>query len=126
MNDRQEKIVNELRIKPTDRVLEIGCGQGVAGTFICEQLETGSYLGVDRSQKMIDAATKRNQRFIDEGKAHFLLQELEHLDLGTQQFDKILAVRVRLFYTEPERARKLVEKYLAPNGTLKVVYDTPN
>jgi ubiquinone/menaquinone biosynthesis C-methylase UbiE len=126
MSDRQEKIVNELQIKPTDRVLEIGCGQGVAGTFICEQLETGSYLGVDRSQKMIDAATKRNQRFIDEGKAQFLLEELEHLDLGAQQFDKILAVRVRLFYTEPERARKLVEKYLAPNGTLKVVYDTPS
>lgn len=126
MNDRQKNIVNELHIKPTDRVLEIGCGQGVAGTYVCEQLTTGFYLGVDRSQKMIDAATRRNQHFIDEGKARFLLQELESLELGEQKFDKILAVRVRLFYSEPERARKLVEKYLAPHGVLKVVYDTPS
>jgi cyclopropane fatty-acyl-phospholipid synthase-like methyltransferase len=126
MNDRQKNIVDELHIKPNDRVLEIGCGQGVAGTYVCEKLTAGFYLGVDRSEKMITAATRRNQRFIDEGKAQFLLQELENLDLGEQKFDKILAVRVRLFYSEPERARKLVEKYLAPNGMLKVVYDTPS
>jgi ubiquinone/menaquinone biosynthesis C-methylase UbiE len=126
MNDRQVKIVNELGIKPTDRVLEIGCGQGVAGTFVCERLTTGFYVGVDRSEKMINAATRRNQRFIDESKARFLLQGLEDLDLGTQQFDIVFAVRVRLFYSEPDRARKIVEKYLAPQGTLKVVYDTPS
>jgi ubiquinone/menaquinone biosynthesis C-methylase UbiE len=126
MNDRQQKIVDELHIKPTDRVLEIGCGQGVAGTFVCEQLTTGIYVGIDRSKKMIDAATRRNQHFVDEGKARFVLQELESLNLGTQQFDKILAVRVRLFYSEPDRARKIVEKYLSPEGILKVVYDTPS
>jgi ubiquinone/menaquinone biosynthesis C-methylase UbiE len=125
MNDRQRKIVDELHIKPSDRVLEIGCGQGVACTFICEQLTTGSYVGVDRSEKMIAAATRRNQHFMDEGKAQFVLQELEDLDLGDRQFDIILAVRVRLFYSEPSRAEKLVQKYLAHNGTLKVVYDTP-
>jgi ubiquinone/menaquinone biosynthesis C-methylase UbiE len=124
--DRQRKIVNDLHIQPTDRVLEIGCGQGVAGTFVCEQLTTGSYVGVDRSEKMITAATRRNQRFIDEGKAKFLLQELESLNLGTQQFDKIFAVRVRLFYSEPDRAKAIIEKYLAPNGTIKIVYDTPS
>jgi ubiquinone/menaquinone biosynthesis C-methylase UbiE len=124
--DRQRKIINDLHIQPTDRVLEIGCGQGVAGTFVCEQLTTGSYVGVDRSEKMITAATRRNQRFIDEGKAKFLLQELESLNLGTQQFDKIFAVRVRLFYSEPDRAKAIIEKYLAPNGTIKIVYDTPS
>jgi len=125
MNDRQEKIVNELHIKPTDRVLEIGCGQGVAGTFICKQLTTGLYVGIDRSEKMINAASRRNQRFVEESKAQFVLQELENLDLGTQQFDIILAVRVRLFYSEPDHARQIVEKYLAPQGTLKIIYDTP-
>jgi ubiquinone/menaquinone biosynthesis C-methylase UbiE len=126
MNDRQERIVHDLQVKPTDRVLEIGCGQGVAGTFICEQLTTGSYTGIDRSQKMIDAATKRNQRFVSEGKAQFLMQELEELNLGVQQFDKILAVRVRLFHTEPDHARQIIEKYLAPHGSITVIYDTPS
>lgn len=124
--DRQRKIVEELHIAPTDAVLEIGCGQGVAGTYVCRKLTTGNYVGVDRSQKMIDAALRRNQEFIAEGKATFTCQELENLDLGNQKFNQIFAVRVGLFHREPERAKQLVNPYLAPGGKLTVIYDTPS
>lgn len=126
MADRIKDFVDAMNVQPGDRVLEIGCGHGVAATLICERLDKGSYLAVDRSQKMIDAATRRNEAFVRAGRASFVLGTLESLDLGKQRFDKILAMRVRLFKDDPERARALAERWLAPRGKLFVQYDEPD
>ena len=125
MSDRLRAIVEQLGIRPGDRVLEIGCGHGVAATYVCERLDRGRLTAVDRSPKMIEAAARRNARFVDEGKAEFLVAKLEDLDLGDRRFDKVFAVRVRLFHTEPDRARRLAEQWLAPGGTVHAFYDAP-
>jgi ubiquinone/menaquinone biosynthesis C-methylase UbiE len=123
--DRLRTIVEQLDIQPGDRVLEIGCGHGVAATLVCERLEEGRLTAVDRSAKMIDAATRRNARYVEEGKAEFIVADLEDLDLGDRRFDKIFAVRVGLFHREPERAHGLVERWLAPRGDVFAFFDPP-
>jgi ubiquinone/menaquinone biosynthesis C-methylase UbiE len=121
MSDRLERVVDRLGLRPGDRVLEIGCGHGVAATLVCER--GGRLTAVDRSPKMVAAATKRNAAFVEAGTAEFLLGSLEELDLGDRRFEKIFAVRVGLFHREPERARRLTERWLAPGGTLLTAYD---
>jgi ubiquinone/menaquinone biosynthesis C-methylase UbiE len=122
---RLRAIVERLDIRPHDRVLEIGCGHGVAATYVCERLEGGRLTAIDRSQKMIDAASRRNAVHVRDGTAEFLVARLEDLDLGDRRFDTIFAVRVGLFHREPERARALVEPYLAPGGRLHTIFDAP-
>ena len=72
---------------------------------------------------MVAAAARRNAAFA--GTAEFVTGELETLDLGGRRFDLVLAVRVGLFQREPARARALAQRWLAPGGTLHVVFDRP-
>ena len=101
MSERLRTIVDGLGIRPGDHVLEIGCGHGVAATFVCERLEHGRLTAIDRSPKMIEAARRRNAAYVEAGIAEFLVATLEELDLGDRRFDTIFAVRVGLFHREP-------------------------
>jgi ubiquinone/menaquinone biosynthesis C-methylase UbiE len=125
VSERLRSIVEGLDIQPGDRVLEIGCGHGVAATLVCERLDGGFLTAVDRSAKMIEAAARRNSEHVAAGKAEFLVAKLEDLDLGERRFDKVFAVRVGLFHREPERARNLVKPWLAPGGEVRAFFDEP-
>jgi ubiquinone/menaquinone biosynthesis C-methylase UbiE len=126
VSGRLRSVVDRLDVCPDDRVLEIGCGHGVTATLVCERLEGGRLTAVDRSAKMIEAATRRNAAFVEAGRAEFLVADLEDLDLVERRFDKILAIRVGLFHREPERARAIAEKWLAPGGSVFVFFDEPS
>ncbi len=126
MSERLRSVVEQLDIRPDDRVLEIGCGHGVAATLVCERLEAGHLTAVDRSTTMVQAATRRNAAYIEAGRAEFLVATLEDLDLGDRRFDKIFAVRVGLFHRDHERARGIVERWLAPGGAAFVFFDPPS
>jgi ubiquinone/menaquinone biosynthesis C-methylase UbiE len=126
MSERLKIIVEQLKLRGADRILEIGCGHGVAATFVCDQLAGGGYVGIDRSRKMIEAAAKRNARWVQSGVAEFFVADLESLDLGSRRFDKVFAARVALFHRDPERARALVRPWLAPGGKIFSFYDEPS
>jgi ubiquinone/menaquinone biosynthesis C-methylase UbiE len=127
VSGRLERLVERLALRPGDRVLEIGCGHGVAATLVCERLghEGGAYTAVDRSPRMIEAARRRNAHHVASGRAEFLVMTLEALDLGERRFDVIFAARVGLFHREPERARALAQRWLAPHGRIVAEYDAP-
>jgi ubiquinone/menaquinone biosynthesis C-methylase UbiE len=126
VSERLRSVVEQLDIRPDDRVLEIGCGHGVAATLVCERLEEGRLTTVDRSAKMIQAATRRNAAYIEAGRAEFLVATLEDLDVRDRRFDKIFAVRVGLFHRDPERARSIVERWLASGEAVFVFFDPPS
>jgi ubiquinone/menaquinone biosynthesis C-methylase UbiE len=125
MSERPEAVVDQLGIRPRDRVLEIGCGHGVAATLVCERLDGGRLTAIDRSAKMIAAAARRNAGYVRAGKAEFIVASLDDVDLGDRRFDLVFAVRVALFHREPERARALVEPWLAPGGRVRAFFDEP-
>jgi ubiquinone/menaquinone biosynthesis C-methylase UbiE len=125
VSERLRSIVDQLDVQPDDRVLEIGCGHGVAATLVCERLEGGRLTAIDRSPKMIEAASRRNAEFVEAGKAEFLVAKLEELDLGERRFDKVFAVRVGLFHRDPDRAYGIAERWLAPGGAVFAFFDPP-
>jgi SAM-dependent methyltransferase len=125
--ERLRWAVEVLAIDPADRVLEIGCGRGVAVSLICARLDGGTVTAIDRSATMIDAARQRNAAHVASGRAVLQAVALDAADLPSARFDKILAVNVNLFWLGPAtRELSLVTRLLAPGGALYLCYEPPD
>lgn len=127
-SDRIAWAVDRLDMTPGQRVLEIGCGPGVAVSLVCERLgANGHILAVDRSPKMIDMAAKRNAAFAANGIASFQVAPLRDADLSGLCFDVVFAIRVGLFWRgDPRDELTLIARHLAPGGRLHIIADEPS
>jgi cyclopropane fatty-acyl-phospholipid synthase-like methyltransferase len=115
--------VDTLDVQPDDRLLEIGCGHGVAVSLVCEQLDGGSILAIDRSPTMIQVATRRNADHVAAGRASFQVASLLEADLGDARFDKVFAIHVGVFLRgRPGRELRVVERHLADGGRFSVMW----
>jgi protein-L-isoaspartate O-methyltransferase len=66
--ERVRWAVETLSVRPGDRVLEIGCGSGLAAALICERLVEGRMLAIDRSPIQIERARRRNEAHVASGR----------------------------------------------------------
>jgi SAM-dependent methyltransferase len=119
--------VETLAAGGADRVLEIGGGPGVAASLICERLDSGRMLLIDRSATAIERTRGRNPEHVASGRLALETVALGDFEPGDRRFDKAFAVNVNVFWTSPateELAR--VREALAPGGTLFLFYETPS
>lgn len=117
--------VETLDVQPDDRILEVGCGRGLAVERICEQLSSGKIIAIDRSAKAIEAAQVRNARWIASGRAGFQTAALADVSLPGERFNKIFAVNVNVFWLKPDRELAAIRRLLAPDGALYLFYEPP-
>lgn len=109
--------VDALEVRPADRVLEVGCGHGVAIDRVCRALDGGSVLGVDRSARMIAQAMKRNAQNVADGRCSFEVAALADAALEGGPFDIVFAINVGLFWREdPSAALTRLRGRVAPGG----------
>ena len=85
-------------------MLEVGSGHGVAAALVCERLDGGRLLALDRSATMTATAHRRNRASVEAGVAEFRTTTLARdADLAPASFDVVFAVNVSLFWTPPGR-----------------------
>lgn len=96
LSPRLQAIVDALPLRPGIRILEIGCGTGVAAREIARRIGNGHILGIDRSAKAIQHAEKSAGEEIAAGRAAFRRVAVEDftLDPGEAPYDVAFAVRV--------------------------------
>jgi ubiquinone/menaquinone biosynthesis C-methylase UbiE len=117
--------VETLDVQATDRLLEIGCGHGVAVTLVCDRLRGGHITAIDRSAKMIALAEKRNRAYIAAGTAAFAASTLAGADFGDEQFTKIFASNVGLFRTARDAELATITRHLSADGALYLFHQDP-
>jgi SAM-dependent methyltransferase len=119
------RAVQALSVRPADRILEVGCGNGWAVSLVCDKLRSGRILAIDRSTPMIALAKQRNEKHIASGKAQFRTIDLIALPSG-DVFDKIFAVNVNTFWRRPvPRELALLKRLLRPKGSLYLFLESP-
>jgi ubiquinone/menaquinone biosynthesis C-methylase UbiE len=119
--------VDQLDLAPGDRVLEIGCGRGVAVALACARLTTGVITAVDRSSTAIEAARRRNRDDVTAGRVVLHTVALEAAGFPDDSFDKIFAINVNLFWVRhPDRELAALRRWLAPGGALHLCWEPPD
>ncbi|MGP4008945.1 class I SAM-dependent methyltransferase [Streptomyces sp. 4N124] len=112
---------------PGDRVLEIGCGRGVAVALLCGRLTTGTVTAIDRSRTAVEAARQRNGECVAAGRAVLRVAALGEADFPDRSFDKVFAVNVNHFWVRsPEKELTAVRRWLTPGGILCLSWEPPD
>ena len=115
--------VDLLALSRGDRVLEIGCGPGVALKACLEILaESNEVVGVDHSDVMINQARRRNSQAVRTGKLKLITGTIDDLPAAERPFDRIFSINVIQFMADKEAFIASCMKRLAPSGVLATTY----
>ncbi|MER5644335.1 class I SAM-dependent methyltransferase [Streptosporangium sp. NPDC002524] len=113
--------VSLLDVRPTDRVLEIGFGPGIAIAELAARATRGHVFGVDHSLAMVRQATRRNAAAVRARRVRLTHASVERLPSFGEPLDAVLAVNSAGFWPDPvERLREL-RRLLRPVGRIALV-----
>jgi ubiquinone/menaquinone biosynthesis C-methylase UbiE len=87
-------LIDALDIQPESRVLDVGCGNGIA---LAAVPETTWCCGIDRSTTMLATARKRLHRAIAKGRVDLRRGDMLALPFVPNRFDRIIASNILYF-----------------------------
>jgi len=106
-------IINGLGLKPTDRVLDVGCGTGVLAPYLCDKC--GSVLAIDEAEKMIEIALKKH----DYKNVRFEAVEFEKV---SGIYDIIIMYTMFPHFRDKQKALTHAASLLKKGGSLTVAH----
>jgi SAM-dependent methyltransferase len=117
---RNQWVVSLLDVQPSDRILEIGFGPGIAIAALSALTPNGVVFGVDHSDVMVRVATRRNATAVRAGRVDLRLATADALPDFGASLDKIVAVNSMGFWPEPVARLKELRTLLCADGTIAV------
>jgi SAM-dependent methyltransferase len=118
---RNRWAVQLLDIQPADRVIELGCGPGLAIAALAARTIRGLVVGVDHSQVMIRQAGRRNRAAIRAGRVRLIHTPVENLAISDEPFDAALAVNTVGMWLDPTARLHELGRLLRPGGRIALV-----
>lgn len=119
---RNAWVVDLLGIAPDDRVLEIGCGPGIALAAVAARLKAGFVIGIDHSEVMIDQAGRRNLGAVRDGRIRLENRSMNDLPAVEGGFTKVMAVNVFQYLPDLDAGCAALAGVMAPGGVLAIAY----
>jgi ubiquinone/menaquinone biosynthesis C-methylase UbiE len=115
---RNRWAVSLLDVQPTDRVLEIGFGPGVAIAELARRATRGKVYGIDRSEVMVRQAGRRNAAAIRAHRVQLIHASVDQLPTFDEPLDAILAVNTVGFWPDPAERLRHLRRLLRPGGRI--------
>jgi ubiquinone/menaquinone biosynthesis C-methylase UbiE len=118
---RNRWAVSQLDVQPTDRVLEVGFGPGIAIAELAGRATRGQVYGIDHSDVMVRLASRRNAAAIRADRVHLAHGSVNDLPSFDQPLDAILAVNSIGFWSDPVERLGELRQLLRPAGRIALV-----
>lgn len=107
------KIINELKLKGDESILDLGCGDGALTENICNVVQNGDVLGIDASKSMIETA-----RDLECANLKFELMDINNIKLE-QVFDLIFSNAALHWIKNHRKLLNSCSKLLKKNGIIR-------
>lgn len=120
--ERNEWTIDLLSLQPTDHLLELGYGPGIAIEKASQIITEGLIVGADHSQTMLKQASKRNAKAIQQGLVKLYACSADALPSFDKPFDKICSANVVQFWPDPVAQFKALRSILAPGGVIATTF----
>jgi ubiquinone/menaquinone biosynthesis C-methylase UbiE len=115
---RNRWVVSLLDVRPTDRVLEIGFGPGIAIAELAARATRGKVYGIDHSEVMVRQAGRRNAAAVRAGRVHLVQAGVDRLPSFDEPLDAIVAVNSVGFWPDPVDRLRELRRLLRPGGRI--------
>jgi arsenite methyltransferase len=118
---RRRRLVYEaLDARPSDRILDVGCGPGFYSRELLDQVgPEGSVTGIDQSPQMLAVARRRSEGF---GNTRFEEGDATGLPVESGRFDRAVSVQVLEYVADVPKALAEMHRALRPGGRV-VIWD---
>jgi ubiquinone/menaquinone biosynthesis C-methylase UbiE len=120
--ERNRWTIDLLNIRPSDRVLEIGFGPGLAIEWLSERIVSGHVVGIDHSGVMVRQAIERNATAVKQGKVELIAGSVSALPRFEEPFDRIFSVNAVQFWSNPVDVFSNLRSLLKPDGIVATSY----
>ena len=120
--ERNEWAISLLNIQPSDHVLEIGFGPGVAIQRMSDLATDGVIYGVDHSELMVKKASNRNREAVLSGKVKLTAASVAELPAFDQSIDKVLDINTFQFWEDPLNSLMEVKKNMKHGGMIAIAH----
>jgi len=97
---------------------DIGCGHGCTLTRAAGALPDGFVAGVDVSEDMVRMATRRNAALVRSARVEVRRADSCRLPYPNQRFDKVCAVHVLYFWSDPVAHLREIHRVMKPGARL--------
>lgn len=118
---RNRWAVELLEVRPADRVVELGCGPGVAVAALAARATRGLVVGVDHSAVMVRQARRRNRAAVRAGRVRLIQAPVAQFPAGEEPFDAALAVNTVGMWPDAAVRLREIAGLLRPGGRIAVV-----
>ncbi|UTB32790.1 MAG: methyltransferase domain-containing protein [Methanobacterium sp. ERen5] len=113
-----KELIKKMDINGSEKMLDLGCGDGKITSEIATHLETGCILGIDSSEDMIKLA---NETFPENEQPNLKFKVKDFQDLNyDEDFDLIFSNAALHWAKDHSNILKSIQRSLKPNGKLLI------
>lgn len=111
-------VFNFLNVRPGDKILEIGFGNGKLIPVLLNGVPDVFYAGIDYSQDMVNEALKFNHELVKNGQAEIQQGDFTAIPYPDNSFNKVCTINTIYFLDNPLSGLKEVFRVLQPAGEI--------